>query len=55
MLKQARNAAVCATMGILLGGILLGGAALAQQGEQLRERVNSGTVTVSAAASTTPS
>ncbi len=46
MLKQARNAAVCATMGILLGGILLGGAALAQQGEQLRERVNSGTVTV---------
>ena len=41
MLKQARNAAVYAMMGVLFGG-----AALAQQTEQLRERVNSGTVTV---------
>ena len=41
MLKQARDAAVCAMLGILLGG-----PAQAQQSEQLRERVNSGTVTV---------
>lgn len=41
MLKQARNLAVCATLGVSFAG-----AALAQQSEQLRERVNSGTVTV---------
>ncbi len=41
MLKQARNAAVYAMMGVLFSG-----AVLAQQTEQLRERVNSGTVTV---------
>ncbi len=41
MLKQARKSAVYA-----MAGVLFSGAALAQQTEQLRERVNSGTVTV---------
>ena len=41
MLRRARRAAIYAMMGVLFGS-----AAMAQKSEQLRERVNSGTVTV---------